>query len=102
MIIMLSLDPDQFTLMRPLPWSEVWEIWRTNEANRAAWTQHFTSRGFKSWEEWRQNYINDFHCAERQWQLYRIVNPLQSIPNFHGGPFRTWIERYYDGQPQPT
>ncbi|MEK7556451.1 MAG: hypothetical protein AAB538_00555 [Patescibacteria group bacterium] len=31
-----------------------------------------------------------------------MSRPLKTVPEFIGGPFRTWIEKHYDGNPRPT
>lgn len=98
---MFHVDENQFEYVKPLTWEDVFGFWRENEAASPAWEEHWRSRGFNSWEEWRQQYAGPFKCADRQWHLYRVVNPLESVPNFHGGPFRNWVEKYYEGEKAP-
>ncbi len=99
---MLDLDPKKFRLLKPLTWEETFDMWRKNEADDPKWVEHYKSRGFESWEEWRKNYTEPFKCAEREWHLYKITNPLDSVPEFHGGPFKSWKEKYYGKDEFPT
>ncbi|MCX6763130.1 MAG: hypothetical protein NTZ97_00120 [Candidatus Moranbacteria bacterium] len=82
-------------LVKPLKWEEVFDIWRQNEASDPKWMEHYKSRGFATWEAWRETYAVPFKCAEADWGFYVITNPLQDIPNFCGGPFRGWKENHY-------
>lgn len=90
-------------LIKPLTWPEVFEIWRQNEDYPGShWISLWQERGFKSWEAWRTTYIKPNGLDELQWGLYEIENPPQAIPLFHGGPFRSWIEKFYQGRENPT
>ncbi len=33
-----------------------------------------------------------------KWKLYRIRDPLKTIPQHYGGPFRAWMKNYYGGK----
>lgn len=85
----------ELEFIKNLTWPEVFEVWRQNEENRENWKQHYTERGFDSWEEWRMKYAEPFRCAEAKWALYKITNPVRDIVYFYGGPFRSWKERFY-------
>lgn len=89
--------------IRPLGWNEVFEFWRGNEAGNPDWVKVAQDRGFDSWEEWRRTYVAPFRLEEREWTLHRVTDPMVSVPKFHGGPFRGWIEKIYgDAGPTPT
>lgn len=92
---MLRMDPKQFELMRSASWSEIFQTWRDNESRQPRWINHYTSHGYTSWEEWRQKGIEELKLSDREWFLYRILSPAQTIPNFWGGPFRSWREAHY-------
>ena len=90
-------------LIKNLSWPEVFAIWRQNEAyNGSHWHAHYKSRGFKTWEAWRLSYVQPFGLAKLNWQLFTIIEPQKTVPLFCGGPFRSWVEKYYQGQVQPT
>lgn len=98
-----DLNPKEFKLMRPLTWADVFEIWRRNEAQNPNWVKHYKGEGFSSWEEWRTKKVAvPLRCAEKDWHLYRIIDPLKTVPAFHGGPFKSWEEKYYRGETLPT
>ncbi len=85
-------------LIRPCEWEEIFLIWYENEGKDTHWTELAKERGFFSWADWRiRGYARRFKCAEAKWGLYEIENPSEIVPNWYGGPFRTWIERHYDG-----
>ena len=88
--------------VKDLSWEDVFEIWRQNEGSNPKWIEHAKENGFASWEEWRNMYAKDLNLAERNWTLYKITDPLKTIPTFRGGPFKTWIQRHYGGHPRPT
>ena len=90
------------TFIRDLTWPEVFEIWRGNEEKLVKWEEVYKRRGFDSWEAWRKDLITPWHLDTRTWKLYRIEQPGKTIANFHGGPFRGWTERYYNGATVPT
>lgn len=92
---MLSLDPLNFEYLQETSWSEVFGYWRENEAHQARWSEHYTNLGFASWDEWRSNHVAPLTLDSRAWTLYRVVNPLQSIPDWYGGPFVSWKKQYY-------
>ncbi|HLD26273.1 MAG TPA: hypothetical protein VJC05_04505 [Candidatus Andersenbacteria bacterium] len=92
---MLPVDPKQLTLLRPITWDEVFSTWRANEAQQPRWIEHYTSRGFTSWEEWRSRHVVPLRLDQREWVLYRIIDPLHSVPLFYGGPFTSWKQKHY-------
>lgn len=99
---MADLDSKEFKLVHPLAWADVFDIWRKNEADDPKWDEVYKSRGFNSWEEWRRTYTNPLGLAGKKWFLYEILDPMKTIPDFRGGPFATWVERYYGGEQLPT
>jgi len=102
---MLNLKDKQIKLglIKDLTWPEVFEIWRKNEDYpNSHWISHWQSRGFKSWEEWRQTYVQPLGLSDLKWQLFYLPEPLIALPFCHGGPFRSWVELYYHGQTTPS
>jgi len=89
---------EQFEHVEDLSWNDVLEIWRNQEENLEHWIKYYQEKGFNSWEEFRIGTINSLKLDRKKWALYRINNPLSAVPNFYGGPFKTWREKYYEGR----
>lgn len=96
-------DPifDKLTYVEDLTPDEVFEIWRANEERTEHWQPYWKEKGFSSWEEWRTPYRAAWNVDGRTWKLYEVVNPLQTVPQFRGGPYRSWKEQYYGGTATP-
>jgi hypothetical protein len=45
-----------------------------------------------------KGYAKRFKCAKADWGLYEIENPSKEVSKWFGGPFRTWIEKYYNNK----
>jgi len=89
---------EHFKLIRKLKWEEVFLFWYQSEGEKGNWKNLAEERGFASWADWRlSGYAERFKCAAADWGLYEISNAPKVISGFYGGPFRTWIERHYDG-----
>lgn len=85
-------------LIRECSWEEVFLAWYKNEGEDPSWINLAKERGFASWAEWRlQGYAHRFHCPEAKWGFYEIEKPAEVVSGWFGGPFRTWIEKYYNG-----
>lgn len=86
-------------LIRKLKWEEVFTFWYKSEGKRENWIELAKKRGFASWAEWRLNsYAIPLGCRDADWGLYTVSNPTQTISKFFGGPFRTWVEKFYNGK----
>lgn len=90
------------TFIRDLTWEDVFEIWRGNEEHRPNWIKLYTERGFSSWTDWRRPYADQLGLPTKSWKLYRVDDASITVPNLHGGPFRGWSERFYNGVSVPT
>jgi hypothetical protein len=100
---MSELKNINLKLIKPLTWPDVFAIWRQNEDYPDShWIKLWQERGFKSWQDWRASYIKPLGLDELPWGLYEITDPLQAIPLFHGGSFRSWIKMFYQGRDNPT
>ncbi|MBI4142416.1 hypothetical protein HY480_00915 [Candidatus Uhrbacteria bacterium] len=86
----------------PLTWTQVFAIWRTDEGDDSHWGPHARERGFPNWEAWRMTYATPLRLPERSWSLYRVDDPIVWVPMFRGGPFGSWIRKYYRGAPHPS
>lgn len=94
--------PDQLKFIRSVEWPELFNYWRHGEENDPDWIESYTSHGFASWEEWRQKYVEVVGLDKRQWGIYTVLDPLQTVPTFRGGPFRSWMKKHYLGADRPT
>ncbi len=89
----------RISLIRPCEWEEVFLEWYKNEGENSDWNALARARGFSSWAEWRlKGYAERFQCREASWGFYEITEPTTIVREWYGGPFRTWIERYYGGK----
>lgn len=95
------MPPSGLTFLRDLTWPDVFEIWRENEEHLDHWKQLYTERGFSSWEDWRRPYAEAHGLSRKSWKLFRVEHPMITVQTFHGGPFRGWTERFYEGAPAP-
>lgn len=84
-----------FKLIRPLTWPEVFDFWEENEGRNPQWLKVARDHGFDSWKEWRGSYVAPAKLDQRNWNLYRVIRPPEMVPAFRGGPFRAWVEQIY-------
>jgi hypothetical protein len=90
---------EKIKLIRKCEWEEVFLEWYKNEGEKPNWASIAKERGFESWADWRlKGYARRFECAKADWGLYEITDPCVMISNWFGGPFRTWIEKYYNNE----
>ena len=92
-----AIDIDNIYI-KNLSWKDVFDMWRESEENLPHWIDVYKAKNFDSWEAWRSGAVKSLKLDERQWKLYKIIDPLASVPYFYGGPFKTWREKYYDGK----
>lgn len=89
-------------LIKLVTWEEVFSSWAKDESHLPHWVEHYKKRGFNSWEEWRIDSTKDLHPEKLNWKLYEIIEPIKTISEFHGGPFRAWVNKYYKNRNHPT
>ena len=87
--------------IKPISWEDVFLIWASGEADLPRWIEHYKSRGFSSWEEWRKNSVKDLNPEKLKWDLYEVIDPLKTVPGFRAGPFRAWMKKYYGDKEMP-
>jgi len=97
----MELDNKQFEFIKPLTWEEVFKIWEDNELNQSHWQEYYEKKGFKSWLDWRKKYLEPIEALSKKWKLFKVINPIKSVPNFHGGPYKGWWKNFYQGQNLP-
>ena len=92
------MNDQRIKLIRPCEWEEVFLEWYKNEGTNPNWIKLAQDRGHASWADWRINgYARRFACAQADWALYEIIDPAAVVSGWYGGPFRTWIEKWYNG-----
>ncbi|OGL36781.1 hypothetical protein A3A68_02460 [Candidatus Saccharibacteria bacterium RIFCSPLOWO2_01_FULL_48_13] len=87
--------------IRRQTWDEVFNTWQSNE-DGPGFKRVYLDRGYADWQAWRNTVVQRLHLDELDWSLYDVQSPAITVPSFHGGPFKPWIERYYDGANEPT
>jgi hypothetical protein len=93
------LEKKNFQKIRLLTWEEVFSFWFDNEGTNPDWINTAKERGFNSWSDWRmQAYALPFGCNKADWSLYEVEHPEEIIGDFYGGPFSTWIRKFYEGK----
>lgn len=103
---MTELDPEMkvpkgLTFDRDLSWEEVRNIWKGDE-DTDIFRREYTEEGHSSWESWRDLIIQPLHLDQLDWAQYTVAEPLKTVPQFRGGPFKPWQDRYYGGKKNPT
>jgi len=97
----MLIVPKQYSsleFIEPIQWEDIFQTWKAGEAWQASWKKHWESRGFSSWDEWREAYAAPLHPKSLKWFLYEIKNPLQDLPFFFAVPSRSWIDKAYGGE----
>lgn len=89
---------DSLQRLRPITWKEIFDTWRDGEAWQESWRRHWEERGFSSWEEWRMHHLRPYHPETLEWSLYRVADPLATVPGFFGVPTKNWIQGAYGGE----
>lgn len=90
-------DVPHLQKLKPVSWEEIYSTWKEDEFRHGQWKGHWEGKGFDSWEEWRNLKTKLLHLPDREWNLYSVEDPVQTVPTFWGGPFLSLAERYYDG-----
>ncbi len=81
-----------------IEWGDIFAVWRAHEAYQKKWQNHWEERGFKSWDEWRKDYIAPLKPEMLKWQVFRIGKIPADIPKIYGVPSRGWIKNIYKGK----
>lgn len=97
----MNLDKAQFEFIKPLTWIEVVKIWRNNEINEEHWKTYYRSKGYESWEQWREKYLDAYAALNKEWYLVKVKDPIKSAPNFRGGHYKGWRDNFYEGKELP-
>lgn len=87
---------DNLTQIKSLAPQEVFETWRNIEESVEHWTGVWQSKGFKSWEDWRRATHAPLFEKQLNWNLYKINEPLKSVPQWQAGMFHVWNKCFYN------
>lgn len=98
----IALNDEFLRHEMPVSWTAVWNFWRKNEEELPHWIEYWQAKGFESWDQWRQERVDHYGLQSLRWHYYRVEMPYSSIPQFRGGPYKGWIEKYYKGRHLPT
>jgi hypothetical protein len=75
-------------------WKEVFEGWRSREANNPGWICTATEiKGWPDWESWRKFSAAQISAEERSWKIYEFTDPMNDIPAMLVGPYGGWQEK---------
>jgi len=69
--------------------ADILRIWKESESG-IGWEEHFKSRGFSSWMEWRAQYFSGLGLFNCQFDVFEISEPLLWIPQLYCGSFTSW------------
>jgi hypothetical protein len=59
------MNESVFGTLGGMKWEDVFNYWRLNEELEKHWIEYWKEKGFKSWEEWRNNYAVKFKLEDR-------------------------------------
>lgn len=72
-------------------WEEVFEGWRSREANNPGWIRTATEiKGWPDWESWRKFTASQIGAESRIWKIYEFIDPINDIPAMLVGPYGGW------------
>ncbi|MFH2136382.1 MAG: hypothetical protein ABII19_01985 [Patescibacteria group bacterium] len=75
-------------------WEEVFEEWRSREANNPGWIKTATEiKGWPDWESWRRFTASQIQAEKRVWKIYEFTDPMNDIPAMLVGPYGGWQEK---------
>lgn len=76
--------------IQDITWQKVYKIWQKAEIKNDLWQR----RGFSSWLDWRNIYIQPLGLEKLKWQTGELIN-IHDILKFYGGPFKAWKKYFY-------
>ncbi len=72
-------------------WSEIFEGWRSREANNPGWVECATKiKGWPDWESWRSFTARQIDANNRRWQVFQFIHPMLEVPEMFIGPYSGW------------
>lgn len=88
------------SLTKPLTQEDVFETWRSMEESLEHWQSFWRSKGFKSWGQWRRATHAPLFAKELDWKLFKVNEPIKSVPQWRGGMFHSWNKWFYGAFPE--
>ncbi|MCX6740699.1 MAG: hypothetical protein NTZ49_05755 [Candidatus Parcubacteria bacterium] len=80
--------------IRTTTWEEIFNGWRSREADNPGWINCATKiKGWPDWESWRRFTADQISANSRKWQIFEFTDPLIEIPRMLIGPFSGWQSR---------
>lgn len=76
--------------IQDLNWEEVQEIWKNNEESLEHWKTYWQSRGFNSWQEWREKSFRRFAIKDLSWTLMETWKSASWVPHLSYANFNGW------------
>lgn len=76
--------------VRDLNWKDVIEIWKNNEENLEHWKNYWQSKGFNSWQEWRERFFSRFGIKDLAWSLMETEYSSHHVPHWRYANFKGW------------
>ncbi|PIR75025.1 MAG: hypothetical protein COU34_04970, partial [Candidatus Magasanikbacteria bacterium CG10_big_fil_rev_8_21_14_0_10_43_9] len=77
-----------------ITWTGIFASWQSHEGQDPAWQALAREKGWESWAAWRENQADAIDAEKREWHIYEITHPNETIPTFLMGPFRGWQRHY--------
>jgi hypothetical protein len=91
---------ENLEFIKSLTPKDVLETWRNMEENLEHWKGFWHSKGFKSWQEWRETSHAPLFKKQLNWSLYKVNEPLKSVPEWRAGMFHAWNKWFYVNFPE--
>lgn len=77
--------------IKEITWTEVFEGWRSREANNPGWIKTATEiKGWPDWESWRKFTASQIGAENHSWELYEFTDPMSEVPEMLVGPYGGW------------
>ena len=85
---------DDLIFIKNTTWREVFEGWKSREANDPGWINCAVNiKGWPDWESWRNYSAAQFQAEKRDWKIYQITEPNKVVPAMLVGPYTGWQNR---------
>ena len=88
------MEIDKLRYENKTTWDNVFQAWLKREGTKKNWQQLAKEKGWQSWQEWREAWVNNFAAQEREWLRYTISDPIQTVPRFRVGPTQSWQNNF--------
>jgi len=84
-------------LIKNTTWEEVFKKWKEREANEPGWINCATNvKGWPDWESWRRFSASQIKADKRDWQIFKLTDPINEIPEMLIGHYSGWQSRVFE------